>query len=94
VGLETLVSADSSHLRFARLWLSSHYYPRIIEVNKTVAKFSSVKEASEADENYYLNLTSEERAKILFSILWPEGRTNAAIQRCARIYKLTESKES
>ena len=63
-------------------------------MNRTVVKFSSVKEASEADDRYYLNLTSEERAKLFFSILWPEGRTHAAIQRCARIYKLTESKES
>ena len=63
-------------------------------MNRTVVKFSSVEEASKADEDYYLNLTTEERARIFFSLLWPEETTDAVIQRCARIYKLAESEES
>lgn len=56
--------------------------------------FKSVELACQADDEYYLNMTNEQRFEILLSLIIPKERKDAVIERSARVYPIAKSKNS
>jgi len=59
--------------------------------NLTVRKFKTFEEEAEADEEYYLNLSYEQKLKILIQIIGHKDPSDGAIARHIRIYPLAQS---
>jgi len=63
-------------------------------MKRVIKKFSSFKEAAQAEEQYYTGLSSEEKLKILIGLIGHKDPKNGIIERRIRVYSLTESEES
>lgn len=55
---------------------------------RSIETFKSIEAASAADEQHYLSLTKEERVRIFMSLVTPQDRRDAIVERCVRIYPL------
>ena len=59
-------------------------------IEHTVAKFSSFKEAEEAERAYYASLTPDERLKILLELIQRHREAIHAPEGLARVYRIVE----
>jgi len=58
-----------------------------------VRKFASFAEADNADDEYYRNLSGNEKLQILLELILPEDIDAAVIERSARVHPLTDHEE-
>ena len=63
-------------------------------MKKFVKRFSSFEEENKAEEEYYKNLSYEERLKILVHLIGHEDPADGTVQRHLRIYPITEPRKS
>ncbi len=63
-------------------------------MEKVVRIFDSHQEADAADEEYFRNLTPQQRLDILLEILWRGRHRDAAAERLERVYRIIELSQS
>ncbi len=62
-------------------------------MEKIVRKFSSFEDADKADDEYYRNLSGNEKLQLLLELIMPENPDAAVIERSARVHPLAEHEE-
>jgi hypothetical protein len=63
-------------------------------MERIVRKFNSFEEADAATVSQYAQLTPEQRLQLLLDLIMPEDPNEAVIERCARVYPITQQSGS
>ncbi len=59
-------------------------------MGKVVRVFASHEEADQADDEYFRNLTPQQRLDIFLEILWRGRKHDEAAERLERVYRIVE----
>jgi hypothetical protein len=63
-------------------------------MEQIVRTYTSFAEADAADLEYYRRLTGDEKLQLFLELVMPEIPDEALIERSARVYPLSQSRES
>jgi hypothetical protein len=63
-------------------------------MDKTVQKFSSFKEADEADFEYWAKKSPEEKIRVVLELRAVQNGGDETIEKCVRIFPMSELKKA